>query len=144
MKRIVLLLTVILASALAMSAQSNLDLSEKQEKKIERLNKRYSDVVGQEIEVKFGKPIYGDHNGPFYDTPGRPHPSGRNGVPGSWSHNQGGQAAQPMAASQSVEPIKVSKKLLKRRAKYEKKMSKILTPDQFETWKSRQVPFVEE
>ena len=127
------------------SMTTKLGLNDRQARKVLRLNMRYSDVLGEEKTL--GKPIYGGYDGPFYDTPGRPHPSGHNGVPGSW-RNSGGvspidpavgvaPAEDPSAASDS----KAVKKLLKRRAKYEKKLARILTAEQFTAWSEEQKPF---
>lgn len=102
------------------SMTSKLGLNERQVRKVSRLNERFADVLGEEISI--GKPIYGDHNGPFYDTPGRPHPS-----------------IKP-AQEEPMDP-KVAEKLAKRRAKYEKKLARILTPEQFATWQEGQRPF---
>ena len=127
------------------SMTKKLGLNERQVRKVSRLNERFADVLGEEITI--GKPIYGDSNGPYYDTPGRPHPSGNNGVPGSWSRNPDGAPNVGPAigvAPAHVEPMdpKVVEKLAKRRAKYEKKLSRILTPEQFTEWKEGQKPFV--
>ena len=127
------------------SMTKKLGLNDRQARKVYRLNLRYSDVLGEEITL--GRPIYGDSNGPYYDTPGRPHPSGNNGVPGSWSKNPDGAPNVGPAvgvAPVQVEPMdpKVAEKLAKRRAKYEKKLARILTPEQFTEWKEGQKPFV--
>ena len=127
------------------SMTTKLGLNERQVRKVSRLNERFVDVLGEEITI--GRPIYGDANGPYYDTPGRPHPSGNNGVPGSWSKNPDGAPNVGPAigvAPAQVEPVdpKVAEKLAKRRAKYEKKLSRILTPEQFTEWKEGQKPFV--
>ena len=127
------------------SMTTKLGLNERQVRKVSRLNERFADVLGEEITI--GKPIYGDSNGPYYDTPGRPHPSGNNGVPGSWSKNPDGAPNVGPAigvAPAQVEPVdpKVAEKLAKRRAKYEKKLARILTPEQFTEWKEGQKPFV--
>ena len=98
-----------------------LGLNERQVRKVSRLNERFADVLGEEISI--GKPIYGDHNGPFYDTPGRPHPS-----------------IKP-AQEEPMDP-KVVEKLAKRRARYEKKLARILTAEQFTSWQKGQKPFV--
>lgn len=158
MKKIVILLA---AAALALSAfaatpvdpaartesmTAKLGLSERQVRKVSRLNDRYADVLGE--EKSFGKPIYGGPSGPYYDTPGRPHPSGQNGVPGSWSRNPDGAPQVGPAigvATASVDDAtdaKAAEKLVKRRAKYEKKLSRILTPEQFADWSEGQMPFV--
>ena len=130
------------------SMTANLGLSERQVRKVSRLNERFADVLGE--EKIFGKPIYGDYDGPFYDTPGRPHPSGHNGVPASWYNNTGGS---PLVSSASdVAPAgntgaadasadKETQKLLKRRAKYEKKLARILTEEQYTIWSEGQAPF---
>ena len=127
------------------SMTTKLGLNERQVRKVSRLNERFADVLGEEITI--GKPIYGDANGPYYDTPGRPHPSGNNGVPGSWSRNPDGAPNVGLTvgvAPAQVEPMdpKVAEKLAKRRAKYEKKLARILTPEQFTEWKEGQKPFV--
>ena len=132
------------------SMTTNLGLNERQVRKVSRLNERFADVLGEEITI--GKPIYGDSNGPYYDTPGRPHPSGHNGVPGSWSKNPDGApnvgpaiGVAPASGVTSEDAAPVSKegqKLLKRRARYEKKLSRILTADQFTEWQEGQKPFV--
>ena len=134
------------------SMAKKLSLSERQVRKVSRLNERFTDVLGEEIT--FGKPIYGGYDGPYYDTPGRPHPSGHNGVPGSWYKSTGGSplagpevAVAPAedAATAAPAPAPVSKegkKLLKRRAKYEKKLSRILTAEQYSMWQEGQKPFV--
>lgn len=128
------------------SMTAKLSLNERQARKVSRLNARYSDVLGEEIVL--GKPIYGGESGPYYDTPGRPHPSGNNGVPGSWSKNPGGEPnvgpALGVAPAETAAPAdaKAVEKLLKRRAKYEKKLSRILTTEQFATWSEGQMPFV--
>ena len=137
------------------SMVSKLCLSDRQARKVLRLNKRYSDVLGEEIKI--GKPIHGGPEGPYYDTPGRPHPSGQNGVPGSWSRNPNGapDGAAMGVSSAEVAPAegaavaggsapansKAVEKLLKRRAKYEKKLARILTPEQFKDWSEGQKPF---
>ena len=48
-----------------------------------------------------------------------------------------GAAVDGAAAADS----KAVQKLLKRRAKYEKKLSRILTPEQFKEWSEGQKPF---
>lgn len=138
------------------SMTKKLGLNDRQARRIFRLNNRYSDVLGEEIKI--GKPIYGGPDGPYYDTPGRPHPSGQNGVPGSWSKNPNGApevgpaigvapadgAATDGAAvanSAVAADSKATQKLLKRRANYEKKLSRILTPEQFTDWSEGQKPF---
>lgn len=136
------------------SMTAKLSLNERQVRKVSRLNARYSDVLGEEIVL--GKPIYGGESGPYYDTPGRPHPSGQNGVPGSWSKNPNGapDGAAMGVSSAEVAPAdgaavaddsaagsKKVEKLLKRRAKYEKKLARILTPEQFKDWSEGQKPF---
>ena len=137
------------------SMVSKLGLSDRQARKVLRLNMRYSDVLGEEIKI--GKPIHGGPEGPYYDTPGRPHPSGQNGVPGSWSRNPNGapDGAAMGVSSAEVAPAdgaavaggsapansKKVEKLLKRRAKYEKKLARILTPEQFKDWSEGQKPF---
>lgn len=153
------ILSLLAAAALAVSALAatpvdpaartesmtkKLSLNERQVRKVSRLNERFADVLGEEIT--FGKPIYGDSNGPYYDTPGRPHPSGHNGVPGSWSRNPDGApnvGPSVGVAPAQVEPMdpKVVEKLAKRRAKYEKKLARILTEEQFTTWSEGQRPF---
>lgn len=159
MKKIVILLA---AAALALSAfaatpvdpaartesmTAKLGLSERQVRKVSRLNDRYADVLGE--EKSFGKPIYGGPSGPYYDTPGRPHPSGQNGVPGSWSRNPDGSpdvgpaiGVSTAGGAASASDARAVEKLLKRRAKYEKKLSRILTPEQFADWSEGQMPFV--
>ena len=162
MKKILILLA---AAAIAVSAfaaapvdpaartesmTKKLGLNERQVRKVSRLNERFADVLGEEIA--FGKPIYGDYDGPFYDTPGRPHPSGHNGVPASWYYSTGGSplvsadagaASSDNAAAAEEAPVsKEGQKLLKRRAKYEKKLSRILTEEQFTIWQEGQKPFV--
>lgn len=138
-----------LAAARTESMASSLGLEGKQVKKVGCLNKRFADVLGEEkVPIR---PIYGDRTGPYYDTPGRPHPSGRNGVPGSWSRNSDGSAdvfgisvgpaMDKTASSSAPENEKAVAKALKRRAKYEKKLSRILTSEQFGIWQSRQLPF---
>lgn len=129
------------------SMTAKLSLNERQARKVSRLNTRYSDVLGEEIVL--GKPIYGGESGPYYDTPGRPHPSGNNGVPGSWSKNPGGEpnvgpaiGVAPASAQSDASDAKAVEKLVKRRTKYEKKLSRILTPEQFATWSEGQMPFV--
>ena len=157
MKKILILLA---AAAIAVSAfaaapvdpaartesmTTKLGLNERQVRKVSRLNERFADVLGEEKTI--GRPIYGDYNGPYYDTPGRPHPSGHNGVPGSWSKNPSGApnvgsaVEEAPAKVEQVDP-KVAEKLTKRRAKYEKKLARILTPEQFTEWKEGQKPFV--
>lgn len=125
------------------SMTAKLSLNERQVRKVSRLNARYSDVLGEEIVL--GKPIYGGESGPYYDTPGRPHPSGNNGVPGSWSKNPGGAPqvgpAIDVAPASAQSDAKAVAKLVKRRTKYEKKLSRILTPEQFATWSEGQMPF---
>ena len=136
------------------SMTKKLGLNDRQARKVLRLNKRYSDVLGEEIKI--GKPIHGGPEGPYYDTPGRPHPSGQNGVPGSWSRNPNGapDGAAMGVSSAEVAPAdgaavaddsaagsKKVEKLLKRRAKYEKKLARILTPEQFKDWSEGQKPF---
>lgn len=128
------------------SMTAKLSLNERQVRKVSRLNARYSDVLGEEIVL--GKPIYGSESGPYYDTPGRPHPSGQNGVPGSWSKNPGGApqvgpaiGVAPASAQSDASDAKAVEKLVKRRTKYEKKLSRILTPEQFATWSEGQAPF---
>ena len=137
------------------SMTKKLGLNDRQARKVLRLNKRYSDVLGEEIKI--GKPIHGGPEGPYYDTPGRPHPSGQNGVPGSWSRNPNGapDGAAMGVSSAEVAPAegaavaggsapansKEVEKLLKRRAKYEKKLARILTPEQFKDWSEGQKPF---
>lgn len=136
------------------SMTKKLGLNDRQARKVLRLNMRYSDVLGEEIKI--GKPIHGGPEGPYYDTPGRPHPSGQNGVPGSWSKNPNGapNGAAMGVSSAEVAPAdgaavadgsdansKEVKKLLKRRAKYEKKLARILTPEQFKDWSEGQKPF---
>ena len=136
------------------SMTKKLGLNDRQARKVLRLNMRYSDVLGEEIKI--GKPIHGGPEGPYYDTPGRPHPSGQNGVPGSWSKNPNGapDGAAMGVSSAEVAPAdgaavadgsdansKEVKKLLKRRAKYEKKLARILTPEQFKDWSEGQKPF---
>ncbi len=128
------------------SMTAKLSLNERQVRKVSRLNARYSDVLGEEIKI--GKPIYGGPEGPYYDTPGRPHPSGQNGVPGSWSKNPGGApqvgpaiGVAPASAQSDASDAKAVEKLVKRRTKYEKKLSRILTPEQFATWSEGQAPF---
>mgnify|MGYP007070251567 CR=1 FL=1 len=127
------------------SMTADLDLTGKQARKVGTLNKRFADVLG---EVKpLGKPIYGGPSGPYYDTPGRPHPGGKNGVPGSWSRNPDGAPAAggigigPAPDSGESGPAPISEKTLKRRARYVKKLGKILTAGQFSLWKSSQRPF---
>ena len=136
------------------SMTKKLGLNDRQARKVFRLNNRYSDVLGEEIKI--GKPIHGGPEGPYYDTPGRPHPSGQNGVPGSWSKNPNGapNGAAMGVSSAEVAPAdgaaiadgsdansKEVEKLLKRRAKYEKKLARILTPEQFKDWSEGQKPF---
>ena len=128
------------------SMTKKLGLNDRQARKVFRLNNRYSDVLGEEIKI--GKPIYGGPEGPYYDTPGRPHPSGQNGVPGSWSKNPGGApqvgpaiGVAPASAQSDASDAKAVEKLVKRRTKYEKKLSRILTPEQFATWSEGQAPF---
>lgn len=125
------------------SMTAKLSLNERQVRKVSRLNARYSDVLGEEIVL--GKPIYGGESGPYYDTPGRPHPSGQNGVPGSWSKNPGGAPqvgpAIGVAPASAQSDAKAVAKLVKRRTKYEKKLSRILTPEQFAIWSEGQMPF---
>ncbi|MBQ3711326.1 MAG: hypothetical protein II891_02880 [Bacteroidales bacterium] len=128
------------------SMTKKLGLNDRQARKVFRLNNRYSDVLGEEIVL--GKPIYGGESGPYYDTPGRPHPSGNNGVPGSWSKNPGGApntgpaiGVAPASAQSNASDAKAVEKLVKRRTKYEKKLSRILTPEQFATWSEGQAPF---
>ncbi len=128
------------------SMTKKLGLNERQVRKVSRLNARYSDVLGEEIVL--GKPIYGGESGPYYDTPGRPHPSGQNGVPGSWSKNPGGApqvgpaiGVAPASAQSDASDARAVEKLVKRRTKYEKKLSRILTPEQFAIWSEGQVPF---
>lgn len=94
--------------------QEVLELSGKQLKKLSKLNRNYADVLGE--EKPFGKPVYGGTNGPFYDTPGRPHPG--------------------QTVSGEVAPAKV----LKRRARYVKKLGKVLTETQFADWKTYILP----
>lgn len=130
------------------SMTKKLGLNDRQARKVFRLNNRYSDVLGEEIKI--GKPIYGGPEGPYYDTPGRPHPSGQNGVPGSWSKNPNGAPDGPAMGVSSAEvaatdgdafDAKAVEKLVKRRTKYEKKLSRILTPEQFKEWSEGQKPF---
>ena len=136
------------------SMTKKLGLNDRQARKVLRLNMRYSDVLGEEIKI--GKPIHGGPEGPYYDTPGRPHPSGQNGVPGSWSKNPNGapDGAAMGVSSAEVAPAdgaavadgsdansKEVEKLLKRRAEYEKKLARILTPEQFKDWLEGQKPF---
>ena len=128
------------------SMTAKLNLNERQVRKVSRLNARYSDVLGEEIVL--GKPIYGSESGPYYDTPGRPHPSGQNGVPGSWSKNPGGApqvgpaiGVAPASAQSDASDAKAVEKLVKRRTKYEKKLSRILTPEQLAIWSEGQMPF---
>lgn len=131
------------------SMTKKLGLNDRQARKVLRLNMRYSDVLGEEIKI--GKPIHGGPEGPYYDTPGRPHPSGQNGVPGSWSKNPNGAPqvgpaigvapASAQSDASDASDAKTVEKLVKRRAKYEKKLSRILTPEQFATWSESQAPF---
>ena len=131
------------------SMTKKLGLNDRQARKVFRLNNRYSDVLGEEIKI--GKPIYGGPEGPYYDTPGRPHPSGQNGVPGSWSKNPGGAPqvgpaigvapASAQSDASDASDAKTVEKLVKRRTKYEKKLSRILTPEQLATWSEGQAPF---
>lgn len=128
------------------SMTKKLGLNDRQARKVFRLNNRYSDVLGEEIKI--GKPIYGGPEGPYYDTPGRPHPSGQNGVPGSWSKNPGGEpnvgpaiGVAPASTQSDASDAKAVEKLVKRRTKYEKKLSRILTPEQFKDWSEGQKPF---
>ena len=161
MKKILILLA---AAAIAVSAfaaapvdpaartesmTKKLGLNERQVRKVSRLNERFADVLGEEKTI--GRPIYGDYNGPYYDTPGRPHPSGHNGVPASWYYSTGGSplvsadagtASSDKVAAEEAPVSKEGQKLLKRRAKYEKKLSRILTEEQFTIWQEGQKPFV--
>lgn len=119
--------------------QSYLELNDKQIKKLDRINKRFADVVGAERPRTIGRPIYGDDR-PFYDTPGRPHPSGRNGVPASWFRDE--EILNELAMKEAMAELPPEDAtLIKRRVKYVKKLGKVLTADQYSTWKSRQLPF---
>lgn len=123
--------------------KSYLNLTEKQIRKLEKANRRFADVVGEEKAAKIGtaKPIYGNQSGPFYDTPGRPHPSGNNGVPGSWIKNQGPPPGFEAPEGQAPADFPADPSVVSRRSRYVKKLGKILSEEQFGHWKSRQLPF---
>ena len=134
--------------------KSYLKLNEKQFKKLGKINKRYADVVGEEKHEapaekpgKIGRPIYGDETGPNYDTPRHPHPKPN----GSAAGGQGSSRPTPPPGFEpgngfpggpgfgpSEDDIQY---LAKRRAKYVKKLGKVLSADQLSEWKSRQRPF---
>lgn len=149
---------------------SVLTLTEKQYKKAYNVNKKYADVLPR---IKREHPARMKSNdGPHYDTPGRPHPSGNNGVPGSWSKNDG-SGDKPALQKKSIDSAdeadastgatvpqegigqggpkgpgrdgfegtgpdeKTLKKIQKRRANYDKKIAKVLTAEQNETWQAK-------
>lgn len=144
---------------------STLTLSDKQYKKAYKANKKYADVLPPIKRQQHAKPVKGGPGGPRYDTPGRPHPSGNNGVPGSWSKNDGDKptlqkkqmnSEEADAATGATVPEegfgqgpaggksegaapdgKALKKIEKRRTAYDKKISKVLTAEQNEVWATK-------
>ena len=128
---------------------STLTLTEKQYKKAYKVNKKYADVLPPVKRQHAARPEAARSekkgaDGPHYDTPGRPHPSGNNGVPGSWSRDDRERPSlEAVPAGEGFEgqgpDEKTMKKVEKRKAAYDKKIAKVLTAEQKEAWDAKTV-----